>query len=672
MGVNHSMNHAQVDQVLRQFEATTTAIRGIETKVGRVKGYIQGMQEQRVQLTRSAEAAKSLLDSVSTSLNERSDEVLDYFQQTLEAFAGPVEQLELTLFNLGLQDAPRQLQRELGPLLMPAVVLVVILTVSNTVFGFMLAADDKIARTFSVEGVAGDKASEASASGVNVLNLFAIVHVASLGAAVAYILSERIRVAFNRRRQRQQKGTKGSFWANFTDDWFGEDVPDDGPDGRKSLLSNLFVGPREGGEDAGPWEPSWERLSRAPGLTESPLVEEDRVLAETTEGSLGSPGANLEVGREPHAGDLRACAPAAGLPRDVPAGIRRTPAPASSSSAGPPGHSIEDRPQPPDAAAMLVPARTCLRRPAVVGEQVFARRTVAARDVAGARRAWHLAPGELATVVEVDDDGDFRLANSHDQQSGWVKRGAFLYAEDYVQEAPDAPEGPAATAGAHEGGGALRGALGSTSPSSVGTSAAQASQGGGAAPSRPPGTGRQPHGIALAAAGVFGDSETSGGEQTDSLRPLGQGQGNRRASHDPSPGGNDPSSPGTSRSVATDGLATAGLTPASLPPRTPISSMIRKLQEASEHLVESKRAGGGALAGKLQPLLQLAPPQQAAPPQQPPAAAQAPYGQLLPPQARQQPAPGRFGDVAGAQVPAATLGRPAGLPSAPAAAEGQI
>eukprot|EP00428_Durinskia_dybowskii_P009675 CAMPEP_0170303334 /NCGR_PEP_ID=MMETSP0116_2-20130129/51978_1 /TAXON_ID=400756 /ORGANISM="Durinskia baltica, Strain CSIRO CS-38" /LENGTH=48 /DNA_ID= /DNA_START= /DNA_END= /DNA_ORIENTATION= len=47
MGVSHSMNHAQVDRVLTQFEATTEAIQGIEQKAARMEGHVCEMKGQR-------------------------------------------------------------------------------------------------------------------------------------------------------------------------------------------------------------------------------------------------------------------------------------------------------------------------------------------------------------------------------------------------------------------------------------------------------------------------------------------------------------------------------------------------------------------------------------------------------------------------------------------------
>jgi len=72
----------------------------------------------------------------------------------------------------------------------------------------------------------------------------------------------------------------------------------------------------------------------------------------------------------------------------------------------------------------------CHSRPAVVGDLVFSkfgRKT--GRDVAGQEHSWSLPPGEYATIVDVDEDGDFRLSNAGGVESGFLLRAEFVYAE---------------------------------------------------------------------------------------------------------------------------------------------------------------------------------------------------------------------------------------------------
>ncbi len=40
---------------------------------------------------------------------------------------------------------------------------------------------------------------------------------------------------------------------------------------------------------------------------------------------------------------------------------------------------------------------------------------------------WELQPGEVAIVVEVDKDGDFKLKNPSGTVSGWAFRKKFAY-----------------------------------------------------------------------------------------------------------------------------------------------------------------------------------------------------------------------------------------------------
>lgn len=189
MKVSHKVDHRQVEEVLTQFEATTSAIRGIDEKVARVDGYVAKMKTQRENITRQAETVTGLVDRMSDTLNSRSDDILMFFTDTLDNFAGLVEKLEQRLLELRLQDAPRQIQREFGPLLMPAVVLVIIITVSNCIFGFLLAGDSNLSDSFSILQDEAIKDEQP----LNILKVFAVMHVALIGAAVLFVMVEACR-----------------------------------------------------------------------------------------------------------------------------------------------------------------------------------------------------------------------------------------------------------------------------------------------------------------------------------------------------------------------------------------------------------------------------------------------------------------------------------------------
>lgn len=202
------MDRDQVDEVLTQFEATTSSITGIEKKMEKVSQYMDTVQVQRRALVVHAEVTTSLIDGLGESVADQSKMIYDYFSTSFEHFAGLVEILETSLYNLKLEDAPRQIQREFGPLLMPAVVLVVIITVSNCYFGFMLASDESLAEAlgdgFFIGGnTTADHAAEGEArhSEMNILFLFAVGHVVLIGLAIVYIAVDLLRRRLKQRRR---------------------------------------------------------------------------------------------------------------------------------------------------------------------------------------------------------------------------------------------------------------------------------------------------------------------------------------------------------------------------------------------------------------------------------------------------------------------------------------
>jgi len=73
----------------------------------------------------------------------------------------------------------------------------------------------------------------------------------------------------------------------------------------------------------------------------------------------------------------------------------------------------------------------CTSRRPVVGDQVISASgsREEAMDAAGNKGAWELQPGEVATVVEVDREGDFRLRNPQGNKSEIILRKFFVYHE---------------------------------------------------------------------------------------------------------------------------------------------------------------------------------------------------------------------------------------------------
>lgn len=188
MVVTHTVDKEQVNMVLHEFEETLQAIKGIEQKCSQVYTYVQAMQEQRLASEAKLQAAAEFVDNFSGQIEEQSDEVLEYCINALETFAGVAEQLESTVSRIRLQDFPRQLQREIAPMLVPAFVLVLIVTVSNCYFGFLLADDAVLSEGLFV-AIAGPGRLE-QVRAFNILRVFAIFHVSLISAAIFYVLLE--------------------------------------------------------------------------------------------------------------------------------------------------------------------------------------------------------------------------------------------------------------------------------------------------------------------------------------------------------------------------------------------------------------------------------------------------------------------------------------------------
>eukprot|EP00929_Paragymnodinium_shiwhaense_P052629 TRINITY_DN26368_c0_g1_i1.p1 TRINITY_DN26368_c0_g1~~TRINITY_DN26368_c0_g1_i1.p1 ORF type:complete len:949 (-),score=254.08 TRINITY_DN26368_c0_g1_i1:150-2954(-) len=71
----------------------------------------------------------------------------------------------------------------------------------------------------------------------------------------------------------------------------------------------------------------------------------------------------------------------------------------------------------------------CISRVPLVGEQVLSNTGArTARSAEGVEDGWTLHAGEAATVVDVDEDGDFKLQNRDGVVSAWLYRFGYSYA----------------------------------------------------------------------------------------------------------------------------------------------------------------------------------------------------------------------------------------------------
>jgi hypothetical protein len=185
MGVGHSMNRDQVESVLSNFEDTMKAIKGIEQKADRVNEMLSETQRQQDHLHNQMDRGQEFVKNVTDSLNLRSSQVM-HFRDSLEGIVEVVEKLEDTLYDLGLRDLPGKMQREFGPIFVPVLVLTLIVTVSNCAFGFLLATDAELA----LQG-----------GTMNMVNVFATIHVVLIGLAVLHLVVEIVLKATRRRRR---------------------------------------------------------------------------------------------------------------------------------------------------------------------------------------------------------------------------------------------------------------------------------------------------------------------------------------------------------------------------------------------------------------------------------------------------------------------------------------
>jgi len=195
------MNEGQIDEMVGCIEETTAAVRGLEQKAAKFDEYIMDAKRQRDKSIGYTEYLSVLLDRLSDTLLVKSDEVWVFCFSSLDTLASLVEQMEAAVGSWGFHHASSELKKELGPLLVPAMVLVTIITISNSYFGFILAGDMSVSSTFTLQAlhIGDEDGDEAVKDAFNILNLFAIFHVVLIGFCVIYVTYEAMRKQTKRR-----------------------------------------------------------------------------------------------------------------------------------------------------------------------------------------------------------------------------------------------------------------------------------------------------------------------------------------------------------------------------------------------------------------------------------------------------------------------------------------
>jgi len=191
MGISHSVNRAQLDQVVLQFEATKTALKGIEIKSRRFKEHSQVTRNQLATTSRQVEGLSNMLDGIAVNANDKAELALDCVSEGLIMCADFLEPVEEMVDESRLSRVRKTLIKELGPLFVPTMVLILIITVSNCAFGFLLADDPSLSERVSLLATFGDDTE--GSQGYNLVRAFTIVHVVAIIIFFIMVVFEAVR-----------------------------------------------------------------------------------------------------------------------------------------------------------------------------------------------------------------------------------------------------------------------------------------------------------------------------------------------------------------------------------------------------------------------------------------------------------------------------------------------
>lgn len=179
MGITHSMKDGQMEEVLDSGDKTTQAMREIEKNLARMEIHAKNAKESSERMNAQAEQTTKSIEHISDTLVIKSDAALYLFSEAMETLAVMVDELSYAVSNLKLDDVAQSLPKEVAPLLVPIIILLMIQATMNSRFGFLLSDDPAV------------KDTDANLS--KVVTGFAILHVVVLSLVAIALVCEGIR-----------------------------------------------------------------------------------------------------------------------------------------------------------------------------------------------------------------------------------------------------------------------------------------------------------------------------------------------------------------------------------------------------------------------------------------------------------------------------------------------
>jgi len=202
MGVSHSLDREQMKQLVEAFRLTSTAMVQIEKRTRTFERYLNDSSKTQERLGDTAKEVVETIESLNNVMNEKgeaahlswnvlSQDTKHHANRALKVFA-----------NLKFDRISKEAPKELAPLMIPIFVFMLVLGISNSVFGFLLTSSDRIQQAYRHRESEEDSGSD----NINIL-LSAVVwvHLLLIGFLVTWLFLELYRNYKNKKRKEREK-----------------------------------------------------------------------------------------------------------------------------------------------------------------------------------------------------------------------------------------------------------------------------------------------------------------------------------------------------------------------------------------------------------------------------------------------------------------------------------
>jgi len=142
MGISHSLDESQAQDLSNAIQNTTMALRHLEEKTRMVETYFKESTSAQQEVTQSAKEVAETIETMTKLVNSRSDDMQAQWLSFTDTAKIHSSRAVSAINKINLKNITTRVPLELVSLGRPMILFLIISACSNLFFGFLLCTDD--------------------------------------------------------------------------------------------------------------------------------------------------------------------------------------------------------------------------------------------------------------------------------------------------------------------------------------------------------------------------------------------------------------------------------------------------------------------------------------------------------------------------------------------------